>query len=64
MIDQYVSQSPVNQNPIDLGLMFVSHSCPQNIMEVHSDILAGAVASTTEHMERIFFNLAKNLEVV
>jgi cystathionine beta-lyase len=50
--------SPVNQNPIDFGIDVVIHSATK-YMGGHSDICAGAVASTTEHMERIF-HLAKN----
>lgn len=51
--------SPVNQNPIDFGIDVVIHSATK-YMGGHSDICAGAVASTTENMERIF-HLAKNL---
>ena len=50
--------SPVNQNPIDFGIDVVIHSATK-YMGGHSDICAGAVASTTENMERIF-HLAKN----
>ncbi|WP_324027612.1 PLP-dependent aspartate aminotransferase family protein [Maribacter sp. BPC-D8] len=50
--------SPVNQNPIDFGIDVVIHSATK-YMGGHSDICAGAVASTTEHMDRIF-HLAKN----
>lgn len=50
--------SPVNQNPIDFGIDVVIHSATK-YMGGHSDICAGAVASTKENMERIF-NLAKN----
>jgi cystathionine beta-lyase len=50
--------SPVNQNPIDLGIDVVIHSATK-YMGGHSDICAGAVASSKEHMERIF-HLAKN----
>lgn len=58
MIDNTFA-SPVNQNPIDFGIDIVIHSATK-YMGGHSDILAGAVASTEEYMGRIF-NLAKNL---
>jgi len=58
MIDNTFA-SPVNQNPIDFGIDVVIHSATK-YMGGHSDICAGAVASTQEHMERIF-SLAKNL---
>ena len=51
--------SPVNQNPIDFGIDIVIHSATK-YMGGHSDICAGAVATTTKNMERIF-SLAKNL---
>ncbi|WP_158977507.1 PLP-dependent aspartate aminotransferase family protein [Cellulophaga sp. L1A9] len=57
MIDNTFA-SPVNQNPIDFGIDVVIHSATK-YMGGHSDILAGAVASTKEYMERIF-HLAKN----
>ncbi|MBO0593021.1 PLP-dependent transferase [Cellulophaga sp. E16_2] len=57
MIDNTFA-SPVNQNPIDFGIDIVIHSATK-YMGGHSDILAGAVASTKENMERIF-HLAKN----
>ncbi len=57
MIDNTFA-SPVNQNPIDFGIDIVIHSATK-YMGGHSDICAGAVASTQENMERIF-NLAKN----
>ena len=50
--------SPVNQNPIDFGIDVVIHSATK-YMGGHSDICAGAVASTAENIERIF-HLAKN----
>jgi len=50
--------SPVNQNPVDYGIDVVIHSATK-YMGGHSDICAGAVASTIENMERIF-HLAKN----
>ncbi|SMC53333.1 trans-sulfuration enzyme family protein [Cellulophaga tyrosinoxydans] len=58
MIDNTFA-SPVNQNPIDFGIDVVIHSATK-YMGGHSDILAGAVASTKENMERVF-HLAKNL---
>lgn len=57
MIDNTFA-SPVNQNPIDFGIDVVIHSATK-YMGGHSDICAGAVASTTEHIDRIF-QLAKN----
>jgi cystathionine beta-lyase len=57
MIDNTFA-SPVNQNPIDFGIDVIIHSATK-YMGGHSDICAGAVASTQENMERIF-NLAKN----
>ena len=58
MIDNTFA-SPVNQNPIDFGIDVVIHSATK-YMGGHSDILAGAVASTKENMESVF-HLAKNL---
>ncbi len=58
MIDNTFA-SPVNQNPIDFGIEVVIHSATK-YMGGHSDICAGAVASTKENMERIF-KLAINL---
>ncbi|MCD2259641.1 trans-sulfuration enzyme family protein [Psychroserpens luteolus] len=51
--------SPVNQNPLDFGIDVVMHSATK-YLGGHSDILAGAVASTQEHMDRIW-NVSKNL---
>ncbi|MBO6607518.1 PLP-dependent aspartate aminotransferase family protein [Psychroserpens sp.] len=51
--------SPINQNPIDLGIDIVMHSATK-YLGGHSDILAGAVASNQEHMDRIW-NVSKNL---
>ena len=51
--------SPVNQNPIDFGIDIVIHSATK-YMGGHSDICAGAVATTAENIKRIF-SLAKNL---
>jgi len=58
MIDNTFA-SPVNQNPIDFGIDVVIHSATK-YMGGHSDICAGAVASSEENMVRIF-QLAKNL---
>lgn len=58
MIDNTFA-SPVNQNPIDLGIDIVLHSATK-YLGGHSDILAGAVAGSHEHIEQVF-NVAKNL---
>jgi len=58
MIDNTFA-SPVNQNPINFGIDVVVHSATK-YMGGHSDICAGAVASTEKYMQRIF-HLAKNL---
>lgn len=52
MIDNTFA-SPVNQNPIDFGIDVVIHSATK-YMGGHSDICAGAVASSRENMDRIF----------
>lgn len=57
MIDNTFA-SPVNQNPIDFGIDVVIHSATK-YMGGHSDILAGTVISSEEHIEKIF-QLAKN----
>jgi cystathionine beta-lyase len=57
MIDNTFA-SPVNQNPIDFGIDVVIHSATK-YMGGHSDILAGAVISSEEHINTIF-QLAKN----
>lgn len=57
MIDNTFA-SPVNQNPIDFGIDVVIHSATK-YMGGHSDICAGAVAASTDHIDRIF-QLAKN----
>lgn len=57
MIDNTFA-SPVNQNPIDLGIDVVIHSATK-YMGGHSDILAGTVISSEEHIDKIF-QLAKN----
>jgi cystathionine beta-lyase len=51
--------SPVNQNPIDFGIEIVMHSATK-YLGGHSDISAGAVASSVAHMDRIW-NVSKNL---
>ena len=51
--------SPINQNPIDLGIDVVMHSATK-YLGGHSDILAGTVASSKENMEKIW-QVAKNL---
>lgn len=51
--------SPVNQNPIDLGVDMVMHSATK-YFGGHSDICAGAVASSEEIIECIW-NVGKNL---
>ena len=51
--------SPINQRPIDLGIDMVMHSATK-YFGGHSDICAGAVASSAEHIERIW-NVSKNL---
>ncbi|MEP0134341.1 MAG: aminotransferase class I/II-fold pyridoxal phosphate-dependent enzyme [Eudoraea sp.] len=58
MIDNTFA-SPVNQNPIDFGIDVIIHSATK-YMGGHSDICAGAVASSKVNMERIF-QLAINL---
>lgn len=58
MIDNTFA-SPVNQNPIDLGIDVVIHSATK-YMGGHSDILAGTVISSEAHIDTIF-QLAKNL---
>lgn len=58
MIDNTFA-SPVNQNPADFGIDIIIHSATK-YMGGHSDICAGAVASSQENIERIF-HLAKNL---
>jgi len=50
--------SPVNQNPIDFGIDVVMHSATK-YLGGHSDILAGALASSNENMEKIW-HVARN----
>lgn len=52
MIDNTFA-SPINQTPIDHGIDIVIHSATK-YMGGHSDICAGAVASSKEYMDRIF----------
>lgn len=58
MIDNTFA-SPVNQNPMDFGIDIVIHSATK-YMGGHSDILAGTVISSEEHIDTIF-QIAKNL---
>lgn len=58
MIDNTFA-SPINQNPADFGIDIVIHSATK-YMGGHSDISAGAVAGTAEHIETIW-NTAINL---
>ena len=58
MIDNTFA-SPVNQAPFDFGIDIMMHSATK-YMGGHSDILAGAVAASDEHIDKIW-NLAKNL---
>ena len=51
--------SPVVQNPIDFGIDIVLHSATK-YFGGHSDICAGAVATTQAHIDTIW-NIAKNL---
>jgi len=50
--------SPIVQNPIDLGIDIVIHSATK-YFGGHSDILAGAVATSQEHIDTIW-SLAKD----
>ncbi|MFC7357541.1 trans-sulfuration enzyme family protein [Jejudonia soesokkakensis] len=58
MIDNTFA-SPVNQTPHDFGIDICIHSATK-YMGGHSDICAGAVAASQEHMDKIW-NIAKNL---
>ena len=58
MIDNTFA-TPINQTPADFGVDIMIHSATK-YMGGHSDILAGAVAASEEHIERIW-SLAKNL---
>ena len=57
MIDNTCA-SPVNQNPLDMGIDIVLHSATK-YMGGHSDILAGTAISSEDHIDRIF-QMAKN----
>lgn len=57
MIDNTFA-SPVNQNPYALGIDVVIHSATK-YLGGHSDILAGAVCASQEHIN-VIFGLAKN----
>lgn len=52
MIDNTFA-SPINQTPIDFGIDIVIHSATK-YMGGHSDILAGAVATSNEYTEQIW----------
>ena len=58
MIDNTFA-SPINQNPADFDIDIIIHSATK-YMGGHSDICAGAVAASKEHMDKIW-NLGKNL---
>lgn len=58
MIDNTFA-SPVNQTPADFGIDIMIHSATK-YMSGHSDICAGAVAASQEHIQHIW-NLAKNI---
>jgi len=58
MIDNTFA-SPVNQTPIDFGIDIVLHSATK-YLGGHSDICAGAVASTNDNINKIF-QKSKNL---
>ncbi len=44
--------SPINQNPVNFGIDLVIHSATK-YLGGHSDILAGSVSGTKEHIEKI-----------
>jgi len=52
MIDNTFA-SPINQTPIDFGIDIMIHSATK-YMGGHSDILAGAVAASNEHIKTIW----------
>ena len=58
MIDNTFA-SPVNQNPLDLGIDISIHSATK-YMGGHSDILAGTVIGSESHIDRIY-QLGKNM---
>ena len=51
--------SPINQTPVDFGIDVMIHSATK-YLGGHSDICAGAVAASEEHIKKIW-NVAKNL---
>jgi cystathionine beta-lyase len=62
MIDNTFA-SPINQTPVDLGIDVMLHSATK-YMGGHSDISAGAIAASKEHIEQIWktaINLGGNL---
>ena len=61
MIDNTFA-SPVNQNPIPLGIDIVIHSATK-YLGGHSDILAGSVSSSKKNMESVF-SVGKSLGVI
>ena len=52
MIDNTFA-SPINQTPVDFGIDIMLHSATK-YMGGHSDISAGAIAATKEHIEQIW----------
>ena len=58
MIDNTFA-SPINQTPADFGIDIMIHSATK-YMGGHSDICAGAVAASQEHMDKIW-NISKNI---
>ncbi|MEZ4857973.1 MAG: PLP-dependent aspartate aminotransferase family protein [Flavobacteriaceae bacterium] len=58
MIDNTFA-SPINQNPADFGIDIIIHSATK-YMGGHSDICAGTVSASIEHIDRIW-HLGKNL---
>ena len=52
MIDNTFA-SPINQNPADFGIDIMMHSATK-YMGGHSDICAGAVAATKEHIKQLW----------
>lgn len=57
MIDNTFA-TPINQTPIDFGIDIMIHSATK-YMGGHSDFVAGAVATSNEHIDKIW-NMAKN----
>ncbi len=51
--------TPINQRPADFGIDLIMHSATK-YFGGHSDICAGAVAASEEHIKRIW-NISKNL---